>query len=149
MRIKGKRRVKGALRLPVTYGAWVEESRKGPKLVFRAEDVIAGEELYEYLRLVCIIASEFFGLAGKWYCGVCLAHDGLVSHRLDVHFIVPISEKFCMSFAELAYHAPGFLRRRRLEPERILSWIGCQDGVSDAMLLVRYVCQTFSAIYCI
>ena len=39
MRIKIKRRLREAVNLIVTRGAAVEESRKGPKLVFRAEDV--------------------------------------------------------------------------------------------------------------
>jgi hypothetical protein len=39
VRTKIKRRLKEAVRLIVTRGAAVEESRKGPKIVFRAEDV--------------------------------------------------------------------------------------------------------------
>jgi hypothetical protein len=43
--MKNKHRLEEAIRLLVTRGAWVEESRKIPKLVFRAEDVIADEDL--------------------------------------------------------------------------------------------------------
>jgi hypothetical protein len=39
VRAKSKRRVKEAIRLIVTRGAVVEDSRDGPQLVFRAEDV--------------------------------------------------------------------------------------------------------------
>jgi hypothetical protein len=39
VRVKIKRTLKEAVRLIVTRGAAVEKSRKGPKLVFRAEDV--------------------------------------------------------------------------------------------------------------
>lgn len=39
VRMKIKRRLKEAVRLIVTQGAAVEASRKGPKIVFRAEDI--------------------------------------------------------------------------------------------------------------
>jgi hypothetical protein len=39
MRVKFKRRLREAVRLIVTRGAAVEESRGGQKLVFRAEDI--------------------------------------------------------------------------------------------------------------
>ena len=39
VRTKIKRRLKEAIRLIVTRGAAIEESRRGPKIVFRAGDV--------------------------------------------------------------------------------------------------------------
>ena len=60
--LKGKSRLRETVRLLVISGTGVEESHKGPKLVFRAEDVGADEWVARY---VCVVPSAFFGLAGQ------------------------------------------------------------------------------------
>jgi hypothetical protein len=75
VRTKIKRRLKEAVRLIITRGAAVEESRKGPKIVFRAED----------------LGADKWIVPGKYMChvppykllnrGFCLR----VVCRLDVH----------------------------------------------------------------
>jgi RNase P protein component len=80
VRVKIKRRLKEAVKLIVTRGAAVEGSRKGMKVVFRAEDVGAdkwitpGVLLFLLFHAALNVLSRSFGV---------ITHDGL-SRRLDV-----------------------------------------------------------------
>ncbi len=73
MRQKIKRRLKEAVRLIVTRGAAVEESRMGLKLVFRAEDVGADKWIAPGVLLLLLFHGP----------NCVVIHDGL-SRRLDV-----------------------------------------------------------------
>ena len=92
VRIKIKRRLREAVNLIVTRGAAVEESRKGPKLVFRTEDDgaekwIAPGVLLSHAPPIFCCSSVLMGR-----CRVCfVAHDVLhadwtyaASHHRDV-----------------------------------------------------------------
>jgi hypothetical protein len=61
VRVKIKRTLREAVRLIVTRGAAAEKSHKGPKLVFRAEDIGADKWIAPG---VCGDPSAFFGFAG-------------------------------------------------------------------------------------
>jgi len=61
VRVKIKRRLKEAVKLIVTRGAAVEESRKGLKVVFRAEDVGADKWIVPGVLLLLLShASNVF-----------------------------------------------------------------------------------------
>jgi len=82
MRMKIKRRLREAVRLIVTRGAAVEEdSRKDPKVVFRAEDVGADKWIVPgvFLLLFFLSRPRRFVVVSS----VFITHDWL-SHRLDV-----------------------------------------------------------------
>ncbi|KAH9983393.1 hypothetical protein BJV74DRAFT_886832 [Russula compacta] len=60
VRYKIKRRLKEAVKLIVTRGAAVEASRKGPKLVFRVEDVGADRWIVPDWTYVAVPTTELF-----------------------------------------------------------------------------------------
>jgi hypothetical protein len=94
VRSKIKRRLGEAVRLIVTRGAAVEESRDGvPKLVFRAEDVGADKWIVPGACVLSIVASPspcrfFHGIWAKTRGAVCfmyLSFIHVLHGRLDVY----------------------------------------------------------------
>ena len=66
VRVKIKRRLKEAVKLIVTRGAAVEESRKGSKLVFRGEDIGADKWIVPGVLLSTFFRSSVLGAV--WKC---------------------------------------------------------------------------------
>ncbi|KAI0255057.1 hypothetical protein BJV78DRAFT_1359042 [Lactifluus subvellereus] len=60
VRTKIKRRLKEAVRLIVTRGAAVEESRRGPKIAFRAKDVGADKWIVPDWTYIALPTTEIF-----------------------------------------------------------------------------------------
>ena len=120
VRVKIKRRLKEAVRLIVTRGAAVEESRKGPKVVFRAEDVGADKWIAPGVLLLLLFharAQRFVVLS------VLLLTMGF--HADWTYVASPTSEMFRVSFSELVNsmrQALVFLHRCIPEAERILRY---------------------------
>ncbi len=94
VRTKIKRRLREAVRLIVTRGAAVEESRDGvPKLVFRAEDVGADKWIVPGACVLSIVTSpspcrSFHGIWAKTRGAVCfmyLSFTHVLHGRLDVY----------------------------------------------------------------
>ena len=61
VRTKIKRRLKEAVRLIVTRGAAVEESRRGPKIVFHAEDIGADKWIVPGMYVCTRVTLHFTG----------------------------------------------------------------------------------------
>ena len=137
--IKIKRRLRETVNLIVTRGAAVEESRKGSKLVFRAEDVGAEKWIAPGMLLSHAPPIFLLLLFSLWWVGVecvLVAHDEL--HVDWTYAALPTTEMFRMPFADLIglmRQALWFLHQRIPEVERTLRSSGRQDG--DATLLVR------------
>ena len=116
VRYKIKRRLREAVKLIVTRGAAVEESRKGLKIVFRAEDVGAD-------RWIVPGACVSLPRAGR-----------LLIHMSDwTYMALPTTKLFRMPFVEqldLMRKALETLRRRIPEVEKILRSSGHRDATS-------------------
>jgi len=67
VRMKIKRRLKEAVKLIVTRGAAVEESRKGPKVIFRAEDVGADKWIAPGVLLLLFFHAPNVLSFFRWY----------------------------------------------------------------------------------
>jgi hypothetical protein len=98
VRIKSKRGLKEIVRLLVTRGTEVEESRNCPKLVFRAEDVGADKWIAPG---VCCPWRVLRSFGAVWGC-----------------VLLTMSEMLWMTFAEvseLMHQALGFVHSRKPE----------------------------------
>jgi hypothetical protein len=92
--IKSKRRLKEAVRLLVTGGAGVYEPRKGPRLVFCAEDVGADKWIAPGMyAMLSPVRSSFLRVR----VGVCFAHGGFTDW---MYIALLTTEMFCMPFAD-------------------------------------------------
>jgi hypothetical protein len=89
VRVKIKRRLKEAVKLIVTRGAAVEESRKGPRVVFRSEDVGADKWISPGVFSLLFHAApnvlSFRSLGG------CYSRWAF-AHRLDVYCFAHIGD---------------------------------------------------------
>jgi hypothetical protein len=111
LRTKIRRRLKEAVRLIITRGAAVEASRRGPKVVFRAEDVGADKWIVPGACCPCTCRSSVFAVLGQR--GV---RDGSRGSNPDWTYVaVPTTEMLRMPFAEqvdLVRKGLGFLHQR-------------------------------------
>ncbi|KAH9997058.1 hypothetical protein BJV77DRAFT_960321 [Russula vinacea] len=82
MRIKIKRRLREAVNLIVTRGAAVEESRKGPKLVFRAEDVGAEKWIAPDWTYAALPTTELFRMPLAELIGLMRQALGTLHQRI-------------------------------------------------------------------
>jgi hypothetical protein len=100
VRVKIKRRLREAVSLIVTRGAAVDKSRKGSKIVFRAEDVGAEKWIVPGVLLFrsSKILSRFFSLGGA-VRGVLFTHDNF--HIDWTYVALPTTEMIRMPFTEL------------------------------------------------
>ena len=139
VRVKIKRRIKEAVKLIVTRGAAVEESRKGPKVVFRAEDIGADKWIVPGVLLLLLFhASNVFP-----YDSLLTVAPGAGFFHADWTYVVlPTSEMFRMSFAELLRsmrQALLFLRRCIPEAERILRCSGRDNRGATSLVRVSTI----------
>lgn len=132
VRVKIKRRLREVVKLIVTRGAAVEESHKGPKVVFRAEDI--GAEKWITPGVLLLFHAAPNGLQSFFRC--CLLMMGL-SHADWTYVALPTSELFRVSFAELVKsmrQALVFLQRCIPEAERILRSSMRENGGATSLV---------------
>lgn len=142
VRMKIKRRLKEAVRLIVTRGAAVETSRKGPEVVFRAEDVGADKWIAPGALLLLFHATP--NVLSFFRC--CYSPMGF--HADWTYVALPTSELFRMSFAELVNsmrQALVFLHRCIPEAERVLRYSEGENGGATSLvrcqkLFLRSIC---------
>jgi hypothetical protein len=138
LRSKIKRRLREAVRLIVTRGAAVEESRKGPKVVFREEDVGSAKWIAPGM---CCRTRRRNDLRACCSLTMRLFFSFLFFHADWTYVALPTTEVFRMSFAELINtmrQALQFLHRCIPEAERILRHSGRQIGGAASLVRVLF-----------
>ena len=131
VRLKIKRRLREAVKLIVTRGAEVEESRKGLKVVFRTKNVGADKWIAPGVLLLLFHAapnglSFFRCYYSRW-----------TLHADWTYVASPTSEMFRMSFAELlntTRRALVFLRRCIPEAEKVLKCNARENGIATSLV---------------
>jgi hypothetical protein len=131
-----KRRLREAVKLIVTRGAAVEESPKGPKVVFRAGDV--GAE--KWIAPGMLLSLSLWHAASKRFAivqSLLFTRDVAFSHADWTYIAMPTSELFRMPFAELLSlmrQALEYLHQSIPEAEKILRCGGRENGGSSSLV---------------